>query len=204
MPVNAMVATRESMAVFVSGRETGARGELTSALARGVLRLALASSICLAPACFAVAQGVRVVDSVRVGVSADEAEHGLAGEEMAVGSSSGRTWRSAATRFSYTLRIYDDSPLTLVCVLADAGETGEAFDIVLNDRPVETVRRAPGTKSGEVPVTIPLAETAGQTAVTVTFRALAGSRTARLFELRALQEHLEQAVSPGSGPGRPM
>jgi uncharacterized protein len=140
----------------------------------------------------AAAQGVRVVDAVNVTVAREEVAHGLDGEEMTVGETAGRKWRSATGWFSYTLRIYEDTPLTVVCMFADTSGGPEAFDILVDDRKVATRVGGPGAAaSREFKVTLPLAETAGKSQVTVTFRAHAGARTARLLELRTVQEHLE-------------
>jgi hypothetical protein len=129
------------------------------------------------------AQGIRIVDAVNVTVAREEAAHALHGEEMTVGETAGRKWRSAAGWFSYTLRIYEDTPLTVVCVFAAAADVGEAFDTLVDDRKVATNR--------EFKITLPLAETAGKSQVTITFRAHPGGRTGRLLELRTVQEHLE-------------
>ena len=141
---------------------------------------------------FTVAQGVRVVDAVNVSVAREEIAHGLHGEEMTVGETAGRKWRSAAGWFGYTLRIYEDTPLTVACVFAAAADTSEAFDILVDDRKVATRVREPAAATiREFKVTLPLAETAGKSQVTITFRAHPGTRTARLLEVRTVQEHLE-------------
>jgi uncharacterized protein len=138
------------------------------------------------------AQGVRVVDSVAAGLAGDEAEHHLAGDGTAFGSSAGRTWRSATGWFSYSLRIYDDSPLTVVCLLADGDGAREAFDILVDGRKAATVAREPAqTKASEVRVRLRLGDTAGRTSVVVKIAAHPGARTARVLEVRTLQEHLE-------------
>jgi hypothetical protein len=140
----------------------------------------------------AAAQGVRVVDAVNVTVAREEITHGLHGEEMTVGETAGRTWRSAAGWFGYALRIYEDTPLTVECVFAAAADPGEAFDILVDDRKVAARVVGPGAAtSREFKVTLPLAETVGKSQVTVTFRAHPGARTGRLLELRSIQEHLE-------------
>jgi hypothetical protein len=140
----------------------------------------------------AATQGVRVVDAVNVSATREEIAHGLHGEEMTVGETAGRKWRSAAGWFSYTLRIYEDTPLTVVCVFTAAADLGEAFDILIDDRKVATRARETGSATNrDFKVTLPLAETAGKLQVTVTFRAHPGARTARLLELRTVQEHLE-------------
>jgi len=138
------------------------------------------------------AQGVRVVDAVNVTAAREETAHGLLGEEMTVGETAGRKWRSAAGWFSYTLRIYEDTPLTIVCVFAASADLGEVFDILADDRKVATRIREHGAATNtEFTITLPLAETAGKSEVTVTFRAHPGARTGRLLELRTVQEHLE-------------
>ena len=138
------------------------------------------------------AQGIRIVDAVNVTVAREEIAHGLHGEEMTVGETAGRKWRSATGWFSYTLRIYEETPLTVVCAFADAAEIREAFDILVDDKKVASVIREPGTANGrELKTTLPLAETAGKSQVTITFRAHPGARTARLLEVRTVQEHLE-------------
>jgi hypothetical protein len=140
------------------------------------------------PAC----QGVRVVDAVNVTMAREEVSHALDGEEMAVGETAGRKWRSATGWFGYTLRIYEDTALTIACTFADGGGPPVAFDLLVNDRKVATEIRERGSSNPrEFKVTLPLAETAGKTEVTVTFRAHAGSRTARLLDVRTVQEHLE-------------
>jgi hypothetical protein len=140
----------------------------------------------------AAAQGVRVVDAVNVSAAGEETAHGLHGEDMTVGETAGRRWRSAAGWFSYTLRIYEDTPLSVVCAFADATDLREAFDILVDDRKVATRVREPGAATTrEFRITLALAETAGKSQVTITFRARPGFRTARLLEVKSVQEHLE-------------
>jgi hypothetical protein len=137
-------------------------------------------------------QGVRVVDGVNVTVVREETAHALSGEEMTVGETAGRRWRSAAAWFSYTLRIYEDTPLTVVCAFAATVDHREAFDVLVDGRKAATEVREPlGRYPGEFRFSLPLTDTVGKTEVTVTFRAHAGSQTARLFEVRSVQEHLE-------------
>jgi hypothetical protein len=137
-------------------------------------------------------QGVRVVDAVNVTMAREEFAHALDGEEMTVGETGGRRWRSATGWFSYTLRIYEDTALTIVCAFGDTGGTPEAFDILVDGRKAATqVGEQRGSQPRQFKLNLPLAETAGKTEVTVTFRAHAGSCTARLLELRTVQEHLE-------------
>jgi hypothetical protein len=129
---------------------------------------------------------------VNVTAAREEIAHGLHGEEMTVGEAAGRKWRSAAGWFSYTLRIHEDTPLTVVCAFADAGDLRKAFDILVDERKAATETREPrSSKPREHKITLPLAETAGKTEAIITFRAHPGARTARLLEVRSVQEHLE-------------
>jgi uncharacterized protein len=149
-------------------------------------------------ACFTIAaplarQSVRVVDSVHVGTTGDEAAHGLASSGSTTGTAAGKTWRSATGWFSYTLKIYDDSPLAIACVFAEGDGTPEMFEILVDGEKTSLVSRD-ATKSRlpvQVEVRLPLAETFGKTTVVVRLAARPGSRTARLLELRSVQEHLE-------------
>ena len=152
----------------------------------------LLALLCVSASGGAPHQGVRVVDAVNVTAARDEASHSFAGEGSSLGETAGRKWRSAEGWFSYSLRIYEDSPLTLVCTLADGGGARESFDILVDDQKAASCIRGPGESSAaEMTVSLPLARTAGRTAVVVRFQAHAGSRTARLLELRSVQEHFE-------------
>jgi hypothetical protein len=137
-------------------------------------------------------QGVRVVDSVDVSVARDEASHAFAGVATQIGEAAERKWRSATGWFSYSLRIYDDSPLTLVFLLSPGAGDRETFDVLLDGRKVATVDRGVDRQTAEeVKFDVPFAETKGNTTLTVKLQAHRGSRTARVLEIRTLQEHLE-------------
>jgi hypothetical protein len=155
------------------------------------LRASLLVPMLCAGVSLAAAQSVRDVDSLVVGRDGDEAAHHFTGTNAVTGTSGGRTWRSATGSFSYTLRIYDDSPLTIALVLAD-GDGVEAFDLLLDGRQTARITRGPGRVPGaEVQVKVPFKETEGKTSVVVTLRAHAAAKTARLCEIRTVQEHLE-------------
>lgn len=133
-----------------------------------------------------------MVDAVNVTVARDETIHAMAGEDMTLGEAAGRRWRSATGWFSYSLHIYDDSPLTLVFACADGGGARESFDVLVDGRKAASYTREPHeSRAAEIRISLPLAETAGKSAVVVTFQAHAGSRTARLLDVRSVQEHLE-------------
>jgi uncharacterized protein len=161
-----------------------------------VTRAAGVLAVVAAAGCLLAAQGIRVVDSVAAGLAGDETDHRLAGSGTTTGSSAGRTWRSATGWFSYSLRIYDDSPLTIVCALADGDGTPEAFDVLVDGKKAATFVREPArAKPSEVRVRVGLQDTAGRTSVVVKFAAHPGARTARVLEVRTVQEHLEQLVA---------
>jgi uncharacterized protein len=137
-------------------------------------------------------QSVRVVDSVDVRVAQDEASHGFAGTDTSLGETAGRKWRSATGWFSYTLRIYDDSPLTLVIGFSAGAGDREWFDVLVDGKTVATVNREAGQqKPEEAKFEVPFALTKGKVSVTVKLQAHDGSRTARVLEIRSEQEHLE-------------
>jgi hypothetical protein len=138
------------------------------------------------------AQGVRVVDGVNVTSAREETAHALHGEEMTVGEIAGRKWRSATGWFGYSLRIYEDTPLTIVCTFADVDGDREAFDVLVDGRQVAAeIHRPQRPNPRELRLTLPLTDTAGKSQVTITFRAHPDARTARLLEVRSVQEHLE-------------
>jgi hypothetical protein len=135
---------------------------------------------------------VRVVDSVIAGQARDETEHHVAGSGTTSGTADGKTWRSATGWFSYSLKIYDDSPLTVVCLLADGDGTADGFELLLDGEKTGRVERQPArTKGSTVEMRIPFNDTKGKTSVVVKIVALPGSKTPRVLEIRTVQEHLE-------------
>ncbi len=137
-------------------------------------------------------QGVRVVDSVDVSSARDETAHAFAGEQTQGGESAGLKWRSATGWFSYSLRTYDDSPLTILFVIAAGPGDRETFDVLVDGTKIATVDRAAGQQPREeAKFEVPFPLTRGRLSVTVRLQAHAGSRTARVLEIRTVQEHLE-------------
>lgn len=145
-----------------------------------------------AAAVTAAPQSVRVVDSVDVSSAPSEAAHGFAGEQTQLGETAGLKWRSATGWFSYSLKIYDDSPLTILFVIAAGPGERETFDVLVDGKKIATVDREAGQqKPEESKFEVPFPLTSGRLSVTVTLEAHAGSRTARILEIRTVQEHLE-------------
>jgi uncharacterized protein len=155
-------------------------------------RFAAAAAAVIAAVAVGTAQSVRVVDSVAPGLAGDEAAHHFAGAGTATGTSGGRMWRDATGWFSYSLRIYDDSPLTVVFVLAGSDAGREAFDVLVDGKKAVAVTRGPGRgDNGEVSVKVPFELTEGRTSVVVKLVAHDLARTSRVVEVRTVQEHLE-------------
>jgi hypothetical protein len=152
----------------------------------------LATLVCLVLALPGPGQSVRVVDSVDVSSARDETAHAFAGEQTQVGETGAVRWRSATGWFGYALKTYDDSPLTLVFVLAGGSGERETFDVLVDGKKVATLDRPAGSQNPEEKkVDVPFAQTKGKISVTVRLEAHEGSRTARVLEIRTLQEHLE-------------
>jgi hypothetical protein len=138
------------------------------------------------------AQGTRVVDRVCAAESRSEADHALDGRALTDGQSAGRRWRGAREWFSYTLRTYDDSPLTLVCLFAGTGGRRQEVDVIVEGRKVATQAVwSPGTETVEAVLRVPETWTLGKTSVTVKFQARPGESIPGLLEVRTVQEHLE-------------
>jgi uncharacterized protein len=169
-----------------------------SRIATAVLAAAAAAAVLAqGPTLLGAAQSVRVVDSVAPGSAGDEAAHHFEGAGTATGTSGGRMWRDATGWFSYSLRIYDDSPLTVVFVLAGSDAGREAFDVLVDGKKAAAVTRGPGHgDDGEVSVKVPFERTEGRTSVVVKLVAHDLARTSRVFELRTVQEHLESPSTP--------
>jgi uncharacterized protein len=167
--------------------------DLRPAAVSHLMRISLlATLVCLALAPGTLPQGIRVVDSVDVSSPRDEAAHAFAGEQTQVGESAGLKWRSATGWFSYSLKIYDDSPLTILFVIAAGPGDRETFDVLVDGTRIATVDREAGQhKPEEAKFEVPFPLTKGRLSVTVKLQAHDGSRTARVLEIRTVQEHLE-------------
>ncbi|HEY3383642.1 MAG TPA: DUF6805 domain-containing protein [Vicinamibacterales bacterium] len=147
-----------------------------------------------------LAQGLRVVDAVDVGSPASEQAHHYRGVAAFEGRYGSRNWRASREWFEYTVRVYDDTPVTLVCVWADPVLDRPTFDIMVEDATLEAdASRRAGSEPCSTTVSVPDALTRGRTAITVRFRARAGKTTPGLVELRVVQEHLEQAAAAHAG-----
>jgi hypothetical protein len=148
-------------------------------------------------------QGIRVVDAVDANDPQSEKDHGLAGRGLGEGLSGGRKWRNAREWFSYRLKTYEDSPLTLVCLFAAPEGGALAFDVLVDGRNVATRTVEPRSPAPvEIDIHVPEAISLGKISVTVKFVAHRDGVTPGLLELRTVQEHLERPLACGA-PVRP-
>jgi hypothetical protein len=152
----------------------------------------------------AVAQGRRTVDSVDVSDAPGERSHAYTGDRVVEGQSSGRRWRATQASFQYEIRVFDDSPLTLLCTFVRSGGPRPPLDVLVEGRELRqsasdwSIREgAPNDEVDVLALNVPEAWTLGKTAVTVTFRARDGRQTPGLLQFRAVQEHLEDADDAG-------
>jgi len=165
-------------------------------LQRGLFLVGVSILLLAGPHARAAHQGPRTVDLVDVSDPQSEAAHGYAGRAVAVGRWRDRAWRATRDSFSYEVRIFDDSPVSLECTFVPAdGEP--AVDVLLDGRvlprpswtPAGDLARA-GDR-GVVRLHAPAEWTVGRTAATTTFRARNGAWTPGLLAVRVVQEHLE-------------
>lgn len=137
------------------------------------------------------AQSRWVVDVVRVGDPVNEREHDFASDGARLESSDGRTLRDTDGWLRYGMRVYDDSEVTVVCVMRGTEGRRRTFDVLVDGQRVathtlESASALPVTKEFRVPFGL----TREKTRVGVTLRAVAGP-TPGFYEVHIVQEHLE-------------
>ena len=169
----------------------------------GLARVLLITLLVLSLAPVAASQGLRVVDVVKVGDPASEREHDYAGEGATAGAIDGRAYRQAHGWLSYAMAVYEDTEVTLSCVLRGTEGRSLAFDLLVEGRPVKkhTVV-SPSSRPAIVDLRIPFEITKGLTVIHVMLRAVDGP-TPALFELRTVQEHLERPSPHGGAEDAP-
>lgn len=132
----------------------------------------------------------RVVDVVLAGDETSESAHGYAGYLARAGSRDGAPYRTTAGWMRYALHTFDDTPVTVVLVLA-RDSVSRQYDVVVEDSLVATRTLDPdGAPVAIVEVDVPFAVTRGRAEVSVVVRARGGP-TPALRELRTLQDHNE-------------
>ena len=150
--------------------------------------LLLALEVALSPA----AQGRRVVDVVQVGDAVSEQEHGYAAEGATSEVRDGRTSRQATGWLRYTMKVYDDSEVTVACTFRGSEGRRLVFNLVVDGRVAVThTFVSPSAAPVAVEFRVPEKLTLAKTKITVTLRGVNGP-TPSVIELRTVQEHLER------------
>ena len=89
-------------------------------------------------------QGVRTVDLVDLSDANSEAAHHVSGTTAALrGSWNGRSWRATRDWFSYEMRVFDDSPVTIVCTFVPGSGLAD-LELIVEGR---TLPRTPEVRS---------------------------------------------------------
>ena len=136
-------------------------------------------------------EAARQIDHVIVGDAASEASHALQSSRSHFGGAGeGKFphWRDATGFFAYALRVAADGPTLVQCAFW-GGDTGRAFDILIDGEKLATVRLT-GAKPNEFIVSdypIPAAQTQGRQTVVVRFQPQPGSVAGGLFDVRTLR-----------------
>jgi len=136
-------------------------------------------------------QGPRVVDVVTVGDVRSERAHEFAGEGVMDGAAGGRAFRQTSGWQRYSLSVFDDTEVTIVCTFRGSEGSKLAFDLVVEGRTiVSRTFVTPDAKPTSVALRVPADVTRGRTVIAVTLRSSSGP-TPGLMEIRSVQEHLE-------------
>ena len=134
----------------------------------------------------------RQIDHVVVGDAVSEASHALQSSGSHSGGAGGGQfphWRDATGFFGYTLRVAADSSPTLLQCAFWGGDTGRAFDILIDGQKLATVQLT-AAKPNEFILSdfpIPAAQTQGHRSVVVRFQPRPNSVAGGLFDLRTLR-----------------
>jgi uncharacterized protein len=127
----------------------------------------------------------RTLDRVAPGEQQSEVEHGYAGEASRSGSTRGARWREAAGGwFAYRLNAAGAGGAALELIVTyDGDERDRAFDVLVDDRVVATVKLDGGRRDRLMDVAYPVPDGAAAT-LTVKFAAHETSRTALVYGVR--------------------
>ena len=133
----------------------------------------------------------RIVDTAEVGNPGSEAVHGYAGDDVTVGMADGKSFRQARGWMHYTLKTFDDTPVTVACTFVSTDSTARSYDLVVEDSVVASRMFASPTKTPVVvEIAVPFSLTKGKAHVVVVLRARGGP-TPALQLIRTIQDHYE-------------
>lgn len=130
----------------------------------------------------------RTVDMVKIGDADSERAHDLAGERTGSGPLGSHFWRHATDGgwFSYKLKVDPSSTQELVITLWGSDAGARTFDVIVDDRKLDTItlaNNAPG-RLFQRTIALPADLIAGKTAVTVRFQGHPGNFAGGVFGLR--------------------
>ena len=140
------------------------------------------------------------MDVVKVGDAGSERDHDYAGEDVAAGLSGGQPFRQTRNWLRYTLKVYEDTEVTVAFTFVGSAGARVPFELVVEDKPVTThVFTSPSAAPAVAELRVPFALTKGKTNIMVMLRATSGATgpTPALLELRTIQDHLERPPSGG-------
>lgn len=139
----------------------------------------------------AAGQSRWVVDVVQSGDAKSEREHDYTGEGVTDGTIDGRAFRQARGWLRYSMRVYGDTEVAVVCVFRGSETQRFVFDLLVDGRKAAThTFVSPSAAPVTVEYRVPMKLTEGRTRVSVMLRGVEGP-TPGLVELRTVQEHLE-------------
>jgi hypothetical protein len=133
----------------------------------------------------------RPVDEVKIGDSASESEHGMKARFSAKGTYMDNPVRDAVNGgfISYVLKVDPARPMTLRCKYWGNDNAARRFDILVNDKVIDTQQlefNDPG-RFFSVEYDIPEILTRGKTEVTIVFQAYPGKKVGGIFGCQMLK-----------------
>lgn len=133
----------------------------------------------------------RIVDTVEAGNPGSEADHGYAGDDTHVGMLDGKSYRQARGWMHYSLKTFDDTPVTIVCTFVSGDHLGGSYDIVVEDSVIASHTASPQWNTPTVVEhLVPFSLTKGKAHIAIIIRAR-GGQTSALQSIRTIQDHYE-------------
>lgn len=133
----------------------------------------------------------RIVDTAEAGSPTSEAIHGYAGDDASVGMYGGKSYRQARGWMHYTLKTFEDTPVTVACTFVSTDSTSRGYDVVVEDSVlVSRTFSSQSTAPTVVEIAVPFSLTKGKANVAVVIRARGGP-TPALQIIRTIQDHYE-------------
>jgi hypothetical protein len=133
----------------------------------------------------------RIVDVVEAGNPDNELRHGFAADSTVAGSTGGKAWRRTFGWMHYTLKTFEDTPVTLsLTFIADANPSS-SYDVVVEDSVVASRTHAGRDSVAVVDIAVPFGVTKGKAHIAVIVRARNGA-TPAVHTIRTIQDHFEE------------